>query len=162
MWELVTCWVRFLGQLCTCVSLCSFLFLPPGGVIAYISSSSSASSPASCHSESSDSGFQSSSSPVPSSPSSSSSESSCNSRSSESSDSSPKNDQLDDAIKTNQSKVAGLTKGHSSVTSMFSSNLHSTTCPISPPPCRQTDTVILCWLRLAAGFVWTKGNFCTF
>ncbi|XP_019364304.1 PREDICTED: nuclear receptor subfamily 1 group D member 2 isoform X1 [Gavialis gangeticus] len=87
-----------------------------GGVIAYISSSSSASSPASCHSESSDSGFQSSSSPVPSSPNSSSSESSCNSRSSESSDSSPKNDRLDDAIKTNQSNVAGLTKGRSSVT----------------------------------------------
>ncbi|XP_074694957.1 nuclear receptor subfamily 1 group D member 2 isoform X4 [Strix aluco] len=87
-----------------------------GGVIAYISSSSSASSPASCHSESSDSGFQSSTSPVPSSPNSSSSESGCNGRSSEGSDGAPKSDRLEETIKTNQSSVAGLTKGHNGVT----------------------------------------------
>ncbi|XP_067418018.1 nuclear receptor subfamily 1 group D member 2 isoform X2 [Emydura macquarii macquarii] len=90
--------------------------LHAGGVIAYISSTSSASSPASCHSESSESSFHSSSSPVPSSPNSSSSESSCNSRSSEGSDGTPKNDQLDDAAKTSRSGVAGLTKGHGGLT----------------------------------------------
>lgn len=101
------------------VSLHTFLLLPLGGVIAYISSTSSASSPASCHSESSESSFHSSSSPVPSSPNSSSSESSCNSRSSEGSDGTPKNDQLDDAAKTSRSGVAGLTKGHGGLTSMY-------------------------------------------
>lgn len=101
--------------------LCHYMppfFLALGGVIAYISSSSSASSPASCHSESSDSGFQSSSSPVPSSPNSSSSESSCNGRSSEGSDGAPKSDRLEEAVKPSQSGVAGLTKGHNGVTSM--------------------------------------------
>uniref|UniRef100_A0A8C8S3R7 Nuclear receptor subfamily 1 group D member 2 n=1 Tax=Pelusios castaneus TaxID=367368 RepID=A0A8C8S3R7_9SAUR len=83
-----------------------------GGVIAYISSSSSASSPASCHSESSESSFHSSSSPVPSSPNSSASESSCNSRSSEGSGSAPRSNDLDDAAKTSRSSVGGLTKGH--------------------------------------------------
>ncbi|XP_027494866.1 nuclear receptor subfamily 1 group D member 2 isoform X3 [Corapipo altera] len=92
------------------------IFKSEWGVIAYISSSSSASSPASCHSESSDSGFQSSSSPVPSSPNSSSSESGCNGRSSEGSDGAPKNDRLEETVKTNQSSVAGLTKGHNGVT----------------------------------------------
>lgn len=102
--------------------LCHYMppfFLALGGVIAYISSSSSASSPASCHSESSDSGFQSSSSPVPSSPNSSSSESGCNGRSSEGCDGAPKSDRLEETLKTNQSSVAGLTKGHNGVTSMF-------------------------------------------
>ncbi|KAM6339208.1 nuclear receptor subfamily 1 group D member 2 isoform 1-T1 [Podargus strigoides] len=99
--------------------LCHYMlpfFLALGGVIAYISSSSSASSPASCHSESSDSGFQSSSSPVPSSPNSSSSESGCSGRGSEGSDGAPKSDRLEETIKTNQSSVAGLTKGHNGVT----------------------------------------------
>ncbi|OXB77754.1 UNVERIFIED_CONTAM: hypothetical protein H355_013142 [Colinus virginianus] len=99
--------------------LCHYMppfFLALGGVIAYISSSSSASSPASCHSESSDSGFQSSSSPVPSSPNSSSSESGCNGRSSEGSDGAPKSDRLEEAVKPSQSGVAGLTKGHNGVT----------------------------------------------
>nr|XP_025046033.1 nuclear receptor subfamily 1 group D member 2 isoform X3 [Pelodiscus sinensis] len=96
-------------------SLHSFLSLPPGGVIAYISSSS-ASSPASCHSESSESSFQSSSSPVPSSPNSSSSESSYNSRSSEGSDGASKNDRMDSAVKTSRSSAAGLTKGHGGLT----------------------------------------------
>ncbi|XP_009286885.1 PREDICTED: nuclear receptor subfamily 1 group D member 2 [Aptenodytes forsteri] len=99
--------------------LCHYVLpfsLALGGVIAYISSSSSASSPASCHSESSDSGFQSSSSPVPSSPNSSSSESGCNGRSSEGSDGALKSDRLEETIKTNQSSVAGLTKGHNGVT----------------------------------------------
>ncbi|XP_075778166.1 nuclear receptor subfamily 1 group D member 2 isoform X1 [Pelodiscus sinensis] len=86
-----------------------------GGVIAYISSSS-ASSPASCHSESSESSFQSSSSPVPSSPNSSSSESSYNSRSSEGSDGASKNDRMDSAVKTSRSSAAGLTKGHGGLT----------------------------------------------
>lgn len=118
------------GSFASCVrtfgilSLQSFLFLPPGGVIAYISSSSSASSPASCHSESSESSFQSSSSPVPSSPNSSTSESSCNSRSSEGSDGAPKNDQLDDAVKTSRSSAAGLTKGHGGLTSMYVLKYH--------------------------------------
>uniref|UniRef100_A0A8D0H1L6 Nuclear receptor subfamily 1 group D member 2 n=1 Tax=Sphenodon punctatus TaxID=8508 RepID=A0A8D0H1L6_SPHPU len=86
------------------------------GVIAYISSSSLASSPASCHSDSSESSFQSTASPIPSSPNSSISEGSCNSRSSESSEGIPKSDRVDDGIKTSHSSVAGLTKGHGGVT----------------------------------------------
>lgn len=100
--------------------LCHYMlpfFLALGGVIAYISSSSSASSPASCHSESSDSGFQSSSSPVPSSPNSSSSERSCHGRNSKGSDGAPKSDCLEETLKPNQSSVAGLTKSHNGVTS---------------------------------------------
>ncbi|KAH0627326.1 hypothetical protein JD844_002895 [Phrynosoma platyrhinos] len=94
--------------------------LNAGGVIAYISSSSSASSPASCHSEGSESSFQSSSSPVPTSPNSSSSEGSCNIKSREGSDEATKGDQLDGRIKANQSSVTGLTKGHSGLTSTYS------------------------------------------
>ncbi|XP_066483576.1 nuclear receptor subfamily 1 group D member 2 [Tiliqua scincoides] len=87
--------------------------LSAGGVIAYASSSSSASSPASCHSEGSENSFQYCSSP---SPSSSSSEGSCNSRSKEGSDGTPKCDQLDEHTKSRQSSVALLTKGHSGLT----------------------------------------------
>lgn len=120
-WCWVTAWLTWQRCMSACyvTTCCLFFFLALGGVIAYISSSSSASSPASCHSESSDSGFQSSSSPVPSSPNSSSSESSCNGRSNEGSDGAPKSDRLEETIKTNQSSVAGLTKGHNGVTSMF-------------------------------------------
>lgn len=110
-----------------------FFFLALGGVIAYISSSSSASSPASCHSESSDSGFQSSSSPVPSSPNSSSSESSCNGRSSEGSDGAPKSDRLEETVKPSQSGVAGLTKGHNGVTSMFGASWRNCQFPLHIP-----------------------------
>ncbi|XP_077158989.1 nuclear receptor subfamily 1 group D member 2 [Paroedura picta] len=87
-----------------------------GGVIAYISSSSSASSPASCHSEGSESSFQSSSSPVPPSPNSSSSEGSCSSRNRDSSDGTSKSEPLDDHIRTSQSSVNGLTKSHTGLT----------------------------------------------
>lgn len=119
-WCWVMAWLTWQRCMSACyVTTCCLFFLALGGVIAYISSSSSASSPASCHSESSDSGFQSSSSPVPSSPNSSSSEGGCNSRSSEGSDGAPKSDRLEETIKTNQSSVAGLTKGHNGVTSMF-------------------------------------------
>ncbi|XP_061441627.1 nuclear receptor subfamily 1 group D member 2 isoform X2 [Rhineura floridana] len=86
-----------------------------GGVIAYISSSSSASSPASCHSEGSESSFQ-SSSPIPPSPNSSSSEGSCSSKSREDSDGVSKNDQSDDHVKASQPSVTGLTKGHGGLT----------------------------------------------
>lgn len=135
------------------VTTCRLFFLALGGVIAYISSSSSASSPASCHSESSDSGFQSSSSPVPSSPNSSSSESSCNGRSSEGSDGAPKSDRLEETVKPSQSGVAGLTKGHNGVTSMFGASWRNCQFPLhiptvwsyvcvlqAGPPC-----AFLCW-----------------
>ncbi|KAJ6666545.1 hypothetical protein lerEdw1_020268 [Lerista edwardsae] len=91
--------------------------LSAGGVIAYASSSSSASSPASCHSEGSENSFQYCSSP---SPSSSSSEGSCNSRNKEGSDGTPKCDQLDNHTKSRQSSVALLTKGHSGLTNCSS------------------------------------------
>lgn len=87
--------------------------LSAGGVIAYASSSSSASSPASCHSEGSDNSFHYCSSP---SPSSSSSDGSCNSRSKAGSDGTPKYDQLEEHNKSSQSNVALLTKGHSGLT----------------------------------------------
>lgn len=131
-WCWVTAWLTW--QRCMSagyVTPCRLFFLALGGVIAYISSSSSASSPASCHSESSDSGFQSSSSPVPSPPNSSSSESGCNGRSSEGSDGAPKSDRLEETIKTNQSSVAGLTKGHNGVTSMFGASSCKHRFPLS-------------------------------
>ncbi|XP_075683316.1 nuclear receptor subfamily 1 group D member 2 isoform X2 [Rhinoderma darwinii] len=104
-----------------------------GGVIAYISSSSSASSPSSCHSESSNSSFQSSSSSLPSSPSSSASEGSSRgsigngtSRSDLPSgtlttiEESQKNQHVDTlCIKTTYSSAAILTKGHGGVTTKF-------------------------------------------
>lgn len=131
-WCWVTAWLTW--QRCMSagyVTTCRLFFLALGDVIAYISSSSSASSPASCHSESSDSGFQSSSSPVPSPPNSSSSESGCNGRSTEGSDGAPKSDRLEETIKTNQSSVAGLTKGHNGVTSMFGASSCKHRFPLS-------------------------------
>lgn len=98
---------------CITVSLPSL-----GGVITYISSSSSASSPASCHSEGSENSFQSSSSPVPQSPSSSSSEGSCYSRTREDSVGARKSNQLDDH-KKNQSHFTGLTKSHGTLKSEY-------------------------------------------
>ncbi|XP_053265946.1 nuclear receptor subfamily 1 group D member 2 isoform X1 [Podarcis raffonei] len=86
-----------------------------GGVIAYISSSSSASSPASCHSEGSESSFL-SSSPVPQSPNSSSSDGSSSGKSKEGSDGVPKNEQLDDRVKASQPSVTALAKGHGGLT----------------------------------------------
>ncbi|XP_073534076.1 nuclear receptor subfamily 1 group D member 2 [Phyllobates terribilis] len=107
-----------------------------GGVIAYIRSSSLASSPSSCHSDSSNSSFQSASSSLPSSPSSSASEgssggSSCGStgngsRSGLSSgifttiDESQKNQQVDTlCIKTTYTSAAILTKAQGGGSTKF-------------------------------------------
>ncbi|KAM9308163.1 nuclear receptor subfamily 1 group D member 2 [Gastrophryne carolinensis] len=106
-----------------------------GGVIAYISTSSSTPSPSSCHSESSNSSFQ-SSSPLPSSPSSSSSEGSSggssgngNCRRSDLSsasllsnlEESQRNQQVDTlCITTTYTSAAVLTKGHRGAASKFS------------------------------------------
>uniref|UniRef100_A0A8D0BYF2 Nuclear receptor subfamily 1 group D member 2 n=1 Tax=Salvator merianae TaxID=96440 RepID=A0A8D0BYF2_SALMN len=87
-----------------------------GGVIAYISNPSSASSPASCHSEGSDSSFQSSSSLDPPSPNSSSSEGSCSRKARESSGGASKRDRLNNAIKERQSNVRGPAKSHGGLT----------------------------------------------
>lgn len=147
-WCWVMAWLTWQRCMSACyVTICRVFFLASGGVIAYISSSSSASSPAPCHSESSDSGFQSSSSPVPSSPNSSSSESGCNGRGSEGSDGAPKSDRLEETIKTNQSSVAGLTKGHNGVTSMFgasSCNHHFPPVYYNPVCYNQVLCVVCC------------------
>ncbi|XP_034259938.1 nuclear receptor subfamily 1 group D member 2 isoform X2 [Pantherophis guttatus] len=89
--------------------------LSVGSVIAYISSSSSASSPASCHSEGSDNSFQSSSSPVSSSPNSSSSERSCSSKSKKHSDGRPNSDQFENHNKGNQLSGASVAKSHNGI-----------------------------------------------
>lgn len=119
-----------------------------GGVIAYASSSSSASSPASCHSEGSENSFQYCSSP---SPSSSSSEGSCNSRNKEGSDGTPQCDQLDDHTKSCQSSVALLTKGHSRLTSKYalitvspSLELSSDTSYLSFPTMQVASSLFSC------------------
>lgn len=97
----------------------------PGGVIAYISSSSSASSPASCHSEGSESSFQSASSSVPSSPNSTHSDSNGNPKNGDLSsiEGILKNDRIDCSMKTSKSSAPGVTKSHSGVTSEWSSFL---------------------------------------
>lgn len=110
-------WKWVVKQICDLVDV--FLLPSTGGVIAYISSSSSASSPASCHSEGSESSFL-SSSPVPQSPNSSSSDGSSSSKSKEGSDGVPKNDQLDDRVKASQPSVTALAKGHGGLTSKYS------------------------------------------
>uniref|UniRef100_A0A8C5KH72 Nuclear receptor subfamily 1, group D, member 2 n=2 Tax=Jaculus jaculus TaxID=51337 RepID=A0A8C5KH72_JACJA len=88
-----------------------------GGVIAYISSSSSASSPASCHSEGSESSFQSSSS-VPSSPTSSNSDANGNPKNGDQSsiESILKSDRGDCPVKSSKPSVPGMTKSHSGLT----------------------------------------------
>ncbi|XP_070220424.1 nuclear receptor subfamily 1 group D member 2 [Bos mutus] len=89
-----------------------------GGVIAYISSSSSASSPASCHSEGSENSFQSASSSVPSSPNSTHSDSNGNPKNGDLSsiEGILKNDRIDCSMKTSKSSAPGVTKSHSGVT----------------------------------------------
>lgn len=88
-------------------------------MIAYISSSSSASSPASCHSEGSENSFQSTSSSVPSSPNSTHSDSNGNPQNGDLSNIEGilKNDRIDCSMKTSKSSTPGLTKSHSGVTS---------------------------------------------
>ncbi|XP_060005505.1 nuclear receptor subfamily 1 group D member 2 isoform X2 [Lagenorhynchus albirostris] len=87
-----------------------------GGVIAYISSSSSASSPASCHSEGSENSFQSSS--VPSSPASTNADNNGNPKNGHLSNTEGilKDDRIDCSMKTSKSSAPGMTKSHSSVT----------------------------------------------
>lgn len=91
-------------------------------MIAYISSSSSASSPASCHSEGSENSFQSNSSSVPSSPNSTHSDSNGNPKNGDLSNIEGilKNDRIDCSMKTSKSSAPGLTKSHSGVTSELS------------------------------------------
>ncbi|XP_030062576.1 nuclear receptor subfamily 1 group D member 2-like [Microcaecilia unicolor] len=89
-----------------------------GGVIAYISSSSSVSSPASCHSESSNGSFHSSSSPLPSSPSSCSSQNSDSAG--ESSLSTGARHQLDSSVPTGKSSATTLARGHGGPATKFS------------------------------------------
>nr|XP_033785846.1 nuclear receptor subfamily 1 group D member 2 isoform X2 [Geotrypetes seraphini] len=91
-----------------------------GGVIAYISSSSSASSPASCHSESSNGSFHSSSSSLPSSPD------SCSSRISDSagenslSTGAPgRQQQLDSSIYTGKPSATTLARGYGGPVTKF-------------------------------------------
>lgn len=92
-------------------------------MIAYISSSSSASSPASCHSEGSENSFQSASSSVPSSPNSTHSDSNGNPKNGDLSsiEGILKNDRIDCSMKTSKSSAPGVTKSHSGVTSELSS-----------------------------------------
>ena len=107
--------------------MCLITWFPPsapGGVIAYISSSSSASSPASCHSEGSENSFQSASSSVPSSPNSTHSDSNGNPKNGDLSsiEGILKNDRIDCSMKTSKSSAPGVTKSHSGVTSELSSS----------------------------------------